>query len=352
MAFLWSWKTNQIKVEQITRQSLDAFWHTYALLVDEEYFNPFCLAMKLLWVSISIAVFVIAQGYVFNLLSTDLVNVIRKPQIDTLEDLEKPENFNQTIILLKGQVAQTQFEAKPADSIEQRLLARKSLLDFNEGSLMTTFADMRKGVENRSFANIISRWTYEANFALGICIVYPDTRQKTYMSKSKIGGGLIGFFSRKMNPRPIAMRYVDYRTRVNIEGGLAFKLWKNLNELGIGQLLGQSASHGTFKCLDGVQDEISYEKRLSDIKLLIPALSSSVYMLFIGLFIALVLVIVEIHVYEFLAFRKSHRNFKIPVDRSLQNQSSHFVPEKFRFRRNALRLPPIYEKFYAAPQAW
>lgn len=322
-----------MSAKAVIKNFIEVFYQTLAVIVDQEYFTPPGLSAQILWLSTNITILVITQGYVFNLISTDLVNIIPKPQIDSLEDLEKPEHLNKTIIFLKGQVAQSQFESEPIGSIQQRLLLRKHPLDLNEGELSKIFEDMQNGMDNHSAANIISKATFDMLFRLGTCAMHPQFGNLGYISKTEIGRGSMVYFSRKILPRPMALKYLDHRRRLNVEGGLVYKMWNRITEIAWSETP-YPIRHATYKCIDGVREKESYEKRLADIKLLIPALSTTLYLLFGGMLMSLLVVVCEIDVKRCLRkvivrsrrrLRKPNRKISIKTRQVLRRVSPNFI---------------------------
>lgn len=72
----------------------------YSLIVDQASFCNPIISAQILWVSVALAIFVVIQGFMLNLVSTDLIAEVSPPRINTIEDLSTPHSESVGIKIL------------------------------------------------------------------------------------------------------------------------------------------------------------------------------------------------------------------------------------------------------------
>lgn len=322
-------KSSPVTANRVLKNFAESIWNILTVIVKQEKFVPTSHSMRICWFSLSFVIFVITQGYVFNLISTDLVNIIPEPQVEYLSDLEKPKNLNLTINLFKGQVARSYFLSKPLDSLEKRLLNRENAVDLATTPIHEMILSFIYGLKTRSTAFVASKATFLLRFELGSCMIHDDFGKERYISKQTFGSGLTTTFTRKIKIRPMAMRYLNYRNMVVIESGLFKKMWDRVTELAIeGLQIGFQITHKTYMCLEGIEDKETLETRLLNIRMQIWALTTSVYFLAGGCFIACILVILEIDTHRCVIKRHVRERSLIVRPKKAIIRTSHFSKSK------------------------
>lgn len=289
-------KNRPVTADSVLKHFAENVWNILTVVVHQEILLPMSVSLKICWFSLCFIIFVITQGYLYNLISTELVTVIPTPQVDNLEDLEKPENVNLSLTMLKGQVARSYLLAKPLGSVENRILTREYVVDLSNCNMLNEVVKTKRNLRDRLTAFVVSKATFSIRFEMGACMMYPDYGKRRHISRNPFGSGLTTLFSRKFHTKPMAMRYLSYRNRLIIEAGLFKTIWDRVTILAAQEMLNGELNHKTYVCLDGIPEKATIEQRLVDIKMQIWALTTSVYFLACGCFIASIFVILEIDV--------------------------------------------------------
>lgn len=177
-------------------------------------------SLMLLWISVSIAVFVTVHGYLVNLVSTDLVAIIPSPVIKTLTDYLSPQFSSIPALAIKdSQIYQLVANARKGSQLK---VLHEQLLRTSRSSLVSglfKLGDLNNKLDLLFSGKIVlltDNW--EEFDRLILCIIRTEDMNGMHKSSAFTQGILNIIFSKqiKQNTRD----YVEYKAMIFLEAGL------------------------------------------------------------------------------------------------------------------------------------
>lgn len=196
-------------------------WRMVELILDQENYVKPHAATRMLWSCFVLATFVIIFGYVWNLLSVDMVAVIPSPNIDNVEDLLSPtfkhvrpltvSNFY-TLSIIKGA-----SKTSSMHKLYKHMMTRKneSLVNIDIASSseksMKMMTRVMNAMQTGDEALLVFRFLLQF-LKSEYCHLRPDFTQTMYISRESMHETFLVFmYNKRINGE--LRRFYDYRLR-------------------------------------------------------------------------------------------------------------------------------------------
>lgn len=201
------------------------------LLVDQENLTPRSWPARILWLHVCIATFVTIFGCLLNLMSVDMVAVMKYPEISSLEALLNDNEFKhiQPVIFKALPLYGLAKNADPISKLGQfyhRVLRdpAKGLVDVDTSNedpmyLMSKRAQITDAMNDKTQIMTVVRYIWESLIKPGGCISRPHYIQNSYVSKESFAMGIGTTFYSKLADKHL-VRYFEYSFRNIMEFGL------------------------------------------------------------------------------------------------------------------------------------
>lgn len=299
----------------IVRPIFKFCWKVIELLVDQENCNHIQWHIRLLWMFTCTSVFVTVSGFLLNLMSTDLVAVVKPPTIDSLEDFLLPP-FNLTPAVLTKNFAIYPILRHSRLNTRENRLYNKLLAICKDYMVEFDYNDQRGAMEKYGpyypsimaqllagkLAAILDVHQLDTVWRIFFCQTSSEEFVNHHLSKEFSHSTINVLYSKQINKE--TRRLLEYEVMVMVESALLTKLVININA----DTVPNDTPFKTFLCTKGLKDK---ERMATNIHLPIKSLSTTFLILVCGALLATTCLLIELIVAyivdQFTTFKPTRR---------------------------------------------
>ncbi|KAI1285911.1 hypothetical protein HDE_11472 [Halotydeus destructor] len=257
-----------LKLKRWTLQALQKLWHFMATLVDQENLTSQVWAIRCVWVSFCITIYVVVFGYVLNLIQTDGVAELPPKKLEYVRDLLHEPEFNDKHLMIftsfhfydylltsaKGTTGSILYE-------RMRKTDRCSSTSSHCSFLSVRMTDPVSMAETITLVNsdstrkglLMDSSFYRLAMQPAGCIFSPETASSAINSRDFVVSDYATMFYSKSIDKHL-LKLAKYRSTLAVENGVAFETFAKMIDI-VDASLPTEDKFQRFRCMRGINIE-------------------------------------------------------------------------------------------------
>ncbi|KAI1309112.1 hypothetical protein HDE_00334 [Halotydeus destructor] len=212
----------KFRAKHSVKYFLRTLWESFELLVGQGKFSHISAVPRLMWLTLTVGLFIIVSGIFLNLLRTEQVAQREPDQIDSLADLLDEFSWQEPT-LMTNLYTSSLLDLTKNNTPENRLIERIKSNENNTYSLETTENSTQEPsqVTVKKYLDKGGRYLLLENsfwFPNVFCHIVPEMFDVVHVSKGTVLDGiLVALYNSKSDPRLV--KYMSYRLSNKLELG-------------------------------------------------------------------------------------------------------------------------------------
>ncbi|KAI1287981.1 hypothetical protein HDE_09652 [Halotydeus destructor] len=272
------WKKRNLlnsKLSEWTMEWLGMCWHFALTIVDQEILSPTIWAIRFVWLSCCVAIFLVVFGFLLGILSTDESVEIPSKKIETIHDLIHEPDFKDRPLMMftsmpfyKHLIAPTKgtdaailyYRLNLTDQCEADIsLKHCSFVETNpsDSNGMVKMMELMhsKGGPKGSRVLLVDKYAWELVLRPSFCILAPGAFDKAHDSRDFVLSDYAAFVYNKAADRHLLKRIL-YNLNIVTEAGLLLDKLPQLIK-GIAASMPTNNEFKRFRCMSNMPSETS-----------------------------------------------------------------------------------------------